>query len=114
MGRLVSLLLPLVALAPARGQSPLPRVEGAEWKPVREQCRRLLPALRADGRVPPEVGKRLAALLEAEAGDGERALGDLQELLDPLCLVGVSLNPESRVKAARGPAPAELIRGRPA
>lgn len=36
----------------------------------------------------------------------------VQKLLDPHCLVAVTINPESRVKAARGPAPATLPRGR--
>ena len=59
---------------------------------------------------PAEVEKKLAALLAEDIKDDDRALERLQELLDPLCLVGVSINPESRVKAARGPAPAELVR----
>jgi hypothetical protein len=32
----------------------------------------------------------------------------VQKLLDSRCLIGVTINPESRVKVARGPAPAEL------
>src|SRR5207248_2653162 len=81
---------------------------------VRDQCRRLLRGLRAiDGALAPDVDKKLAALLEEDAKDGARALELLQELLDPLCLAAVSINPESRVKAARGPAPAELVRDRP-
>src|SRR5436309_4688855 len=115
MGRAaVALLLSLVILSPARGQSLLPKVEGAEWSSVRDQCRQLLRALRAiDGALPPGVEKKFATLLEEDTKDGDRALERLQELLDPLCLAAVSINPESRVKAARGPAPAELVRDRP-
>src|SRR5262249_57189643 len=115
MGRAaVALLLSLVILSPARGQSPLPKVEGAEWSSVRDQCRQLLRALRAiDGALPPGVEKKLATLLEEDTRDGDRALERLQELLDPLCLAAVSINPESRVKAARGPARAELVHERP-
>src|SRR5262245_14646575 len=105
------LVFSLVLLSPVRGQSPLQKVEGAEWRPVRDQCRRLLQALRAtDGALPAEVEKKLAGLLAEDVKDADRALERLQELLDPLCLVGVSINPESRVKAARGPSPAELVR----
>jgi hypothetical protein len=67
-----------------------------------------------DGALSPGVEKKLGILLEEDAKDGDRALERLQELLDPLCLVAVSINPESRVKAARGPAVAELVRDRPA
>ncbi len=114
MGRTATILVfSLVMLSSAQGQSPLPKVEGAEWRPVRDQCRSLLQALReTDGALPAEVEKKLAALLAEDVKDGDRALERLQELLDPLCLVGVSINPESRVKAARGPAPAELVRDR--
>jgi len=112
MGRAVPLLvLSIVLLFPARGKSQLPKVEGAEWRPVRDQCQRLLQALRAtNGALPAEIEKKLAALLAEDIKDEDRALERLQELLDPLCLVGVSINPESRVKAARGRAPAELVR----
>jgi hypothetical protein len=34
---------------------------------------------------------------------------EIQGALDPLCLVGVEINPESRVKVAAGPARAELV-----
>src|SRR5262245_58479903 len=110
----VALLVSLGVLAPARAQVPLPKVEGAEWRPVRDQCRQLLRGLRVvEGALPAGVEKKLAALLEEEVKDADQALERLQELLDPLCLAGVSINPESRVKAARGPAPAELVRDRP-
>ena len=33
----------------------------------------------------------------------------MQQALDPLCLFVVNINPESRVKVARGPAAAELV-----
>src|SRR5437588_8618361 len=116
MGRsAVALLLSLVLLSPVRGQSSLPKIEGTDWTPVRDQCRRLLRALRAmDGALSPGVEKKLGLLLDEEAKDGDRALERLQELLDPLCLAAVSINPESRVKATRGPAPAERVRGRAA
>jgi hypothetical protein len=110
----VTSLLCLVFLSAARGQSPLPKVEGADWASVREQSRQLLRGLRAlDGALAPGIEKKFATLLDEPSKDGDRTLERLQELLDPLCLVAVSINPESRVKAARGPAPADLVRDRP-
>jgi hypothetical protein len=40
--------------------------------------------------------------------DAAKASQALQAALDPLCLAGVTINPESRVKVRRGPAPARL------
>jgi len=37
------------------------------------------------------------------------ATRSIQEILDPLCLVSVDINPEMRVKAAQGPADALLV-----
>jgi hypothetical protein len=103
------LFIALPAAAP-----PLPRADGAKWPPVRERCRKMLQALRAGGdALPPGVEKRLAALLAEDVKDGDAALLRLQDLLDPLCLAAVHINPESRVKAIRGPADAELTRDRP-
>jgi hypothetical protein len=111
----VALLIVSLCACPAvRGQSPLPRVGDADWGPVREQAKRLLAALRKlDGALPAAVDRKLAALLDGDVKDPDEALERLQDLLDPLCLVGVAINPESRVKAARGPAPAELSLDRP-
>src|SRR3989441_12765828 len=41
--------------------------------------------------------------------DKQRAVRETQKLLDPLCLLVVDINPESRVKVARGAAAAELV-----
>lgn len=92
----------------AAAQPGLPRVEESRWGPVRACCRRLLDV---DGALPPNVKQRLSVLLKKDVKDADRALKELQDLLDPLCLAGVSINPESRVKAARGPAAATLVRG---
>src|SRR5439155_4382621 len=39
----------------------------------------------------------------------ERSVEPIQKLLDPLCLLLVEINPESRVKVARGAAAPELV-----
>jgi hypothetical protein len=56
-----------------------------------------------------ELAKGLqAALREDQAEDfAER----LSKRVEPYCLIRVTINPESRVKAARGEAPARLLRG---
>lgn len=104
------LLLAAAALAPSLAAQPtLPRVQETPWEPVRTCCQRLLGR---DGVLPPKVERQLTVLLKENVKDAGRALKELQDLLDPLCLAGVSINPESRVKAARGPAAAVLVRGR--
>src|SRR5579862_4094274 len=54
----------------------------------------------------------LGAPLPADLRDGLKAAGNdakkIQQLLDPQALLLVSINPESRVKVARGPGPAVL------
>jgi hypothetical protein len=103
------LFLILCNTASAVGQTPFLPVEEAEWKPLREHCRGLLKA-----PLPPETVRALQALLEKEPRDAAAALTTVQKLLDPQCLLGVSINPESRVKVERGPAAATLTEGRPA
>jgi hypothetical protein len=86
-------------------QSALPRVEDVEAGPLRRQCEVLLDALGADDY--PALA-RLARAKDPLPADYGQAV---QEALDPQCLIGVTINPESRVKAARGPRVAELVRG---
>jgi hypothetical protein len=106
---LPGLFLLLLSAAPAVGQAPFLPVEGAEWKPLREHCRGLLKA-----PLPPETVRALQALLDKAPREPEAAATAVQKLLDPHCLLGVSINAESRVKVERGPAPAALVEGRPA
>jgi hypothetical protein len=103
----------LILLTPASAQTPFPRVEDGAWAPVHRQAQALLTTLRKmDRALPPDVERKLATLLAEDVKDDAAAVARLQELLDPLCLAGISINPESRVKAARGPASAELVVGR--
>lgn len=81
----------------------LPLVDGVEAQPLKAQIRRVLEALEAKGE--PITGDRRreidAALDEA---DEAQAVKKIQRALDPLVLLGVNVNPESRVKVARGAA----------
>src|SRR6266852_33420 len=74
-----------------------------EGQPLAANVQRLMEALQFLGApLPAETAAALKVATKA------RDVRKIQELLDPKVLVVVTLNPESRVKAARGPAPATL------
>ena len=99
----------LVALPMSRAVAdPLPLVTEVEWQPLAAQVKRVVQALEMVGA--PLDAHRQQAIDEALAmTDQPAAARRVQEVLDPLCLVGVNINPESRVKVAAGEAPAELL-----
>jgi hypothetical protein len=103
-------VLLLVLIAPARcGEPSPPPADDVEWGPLRDHCRRLLEGLEAlKAPLPAETTQALKRLLDGNPADPDAAAAAVQRLLDPHCLLVVTINPESRVKAARGPAPAEL------
>lgn len=77
-----------------------------EGQPLAANVQRLIDALQFLGApLPAETTTGLQTAVKA------RDARKIQELLDPHVLVVVTLNPESRVKAARGPAPATLQQG---
>ena len=88
-----------------RGAEALPIVADVEYQPLSAQVRRIVEALKI-------LGQPLARDEEARIGQaldtGDLRLGVriFQEVLDRHCLIGVDINPESRVKAAQGPAAA--------
>ena len=110
--RLTSLLgslLVLLAASAVHGQATPPLVDAVEWGPLRDHCRSLREGLEAlKAPLPPDTTRALNALLKEEPADADAAAAAVQKLLDPCCLLIVTINPESRVKAARGPAAAEL------
>jgi hypothetical protein len=96
-----SLVLATLAVRAARAQK-LETVE-VEGQPLAANVKRLVESLEYLGApMPAEVSAHLKEA--ADARDAQK----LQQLLDPYVLLVVSLNPESRVKVARGPAPAVL------
>jgi hypothetical protein len=99
------LLVALFCIIGSKSQAePLPIVPGIEPQPLVAQVRRVVQALELLGSpLPTEQAAAVAAACEAED------VKTLQELLDPLCLAAVSINPESRVKVAPGPAPKKLV-----
>jgi hypothetical protein len=104
----------LAALSPAvTAQSALPAVDES-WKPFRAHCLELLEALDTlKAPLPAETTKAIRKLLVKEPRDPRAAVSAVRKLLDTHCLVGVSINAESRVKAQRGPARVSLARGKP-
>src|SRR5262245_41177527 len=111
---------PLAAVAlltmfavPAAAADPEP-VTDVTWSALRDDARALLRGLQAAGApLPDETTQAMRALLDREPTDADAAVRELQRLLDARCLVLVNINPESRVKAARGPLAAELAHDRP-
>jgi hypothetical protein len=99
----MALIVKAVLFCPVRGQK-LDVVE-VEGQPLAANVQRLLQAL-----------DYLGFPLATETAPLQRAIKDrdasrIQKLLDPHVLVQVTLNPESRVKAARGPAAVALQQG---
>ncbi len=111
---LIALLLTVFAPLSVYGQSRLSVVEEVDWPPLRDHCRQLLRALDKPGS-PLSAGtlRELKALLDRKTDDPAAASASVQKLLDAHCLIGVNINAESRVKAARGPAVVTLHNNRP-
>src|SRR5438094_1480940 len=95
----------LMLVQTARAQK-LDPVEDVEGQPLAANAQRLVEGLQFLGApLPAETATPLQAAIKA------RDPRKIQELLDPQVLVVVTLNPESRVKAARGPATVTLQQG---
>jgi len=62
--------------------------------------------------LPKDTEEQLRDLLSDDKKESAETAEKIQKLLNAQCLVGVSINPESRVKAARGPRQAELVAGK--
>ncbi len=82
-------------------------VTDVEHQPLSAQARRLVEALTAAG-APLPAADRTALTAAQNDPDAARAVAAIQTVLDKHCLVHVSINPESRVKVARGAAEAML------
>src|SRR5438105_15458095 len=111
--RIFSLSAALLGLAgpaqlhQARAADSLPIVKVAEIQPLAAQVGRLAEAMDYIGS---PLSPRDKSELEKALADGTPAAAEtIQRILDPYCLVGVSINPESRVKVSAGPAPRLLL-----
>jgi hypothetical protein len=103
----VFILPEVVRAGPAAEE--LPPVAGVEAQPLIAQVERVEEALRFVGS--PLSPEELAALKKGFALPAEEAVAAVQKVLEPHVLIAVDINPESRVKVARGPAKAELMQG---
>ncbi|MEX0611412.1 MAG: hypothetical protein WD229_04765, partial [Pirellulales bacterium] len=103
-----AILLPLLGRHEALFAQSLPLVRDVGLQPLAAQVERVVQALELTGSpLPAEQNTALRAALSET--DEAKAISRIQEVLDPLCLVGVQINPESRVKVAEGAAAKELI-----
>ena len=83
-------------------------VTEVEFQPLAAATQRLIEALDYLGS--PLSENDLSAIKEALISeDHKQAVADIQKILDPHCLVGVNINPESRVKVKEGPVNKELM-----
>ncbi len=106
--RTISILLASICVfGTTSTEAALPVVETVDWQPFSAQVKRLLEATDNMGiPLPADTKSKVEAAL-AET-DGKAAIMKIQELLDPQCLFGVTINPEMRVKVAQGTAKPEL------
>ncbi len=88
----------------------LPKIFGVDAQPVRAQVRRLVDTLELLGQPVPEPDRTTLQTL-LENAEPARFVEEVQEVLDPYCLIGIEINPESRVKAVAGPAEPLLQQG---
>ncbi len=85
----------------------LPLVTKVERQPLAAQVARLQDALDHLG-APLSATDRQALSQALAHSDSAKAIERVQQVLDARCLFSVTINPEMRVKVARGPAAAEL------
>ncbi|MFN3322686.1 MAG: CehA/McbA family metallohydrolase [Bryobacteraceae bacterium] len=103
----LSLLLLLAAGFCAAEELPL--VSNVEYQPLAAQVTRLLQSLDMIGEPLPSAETAELQRLVEQGPPNARSLARIQQLLDRHCLIGVHINPESRVKVQQGPASPELL-----
>jgi len=79
-----------------------------EFQPLSAQAKRVVEAMDLLG-APLSANDRSAVLAAAQGTGGPDAVARIEKTLDAYCLLVVDINPESRVKVARGPAAAKLV-----
>ncbi|MBC8002279.1 MAG: hypothetical protein H7X97_06795, partial [Opitutaceae bacterium] len=98
----------LIAISFPLRAADLPMVAGVEWQPFSAQVWRLIEAAESLGSPFGAADKTALQAALNSSGDAD-AIRRVQELLDAHCLLGVSINPEMRVKVSQGPAKPELM-----
>ena len=105
--RKTAILTFLVAGQVAQAQT-LPEVSDVDLQPLKAQIQRLIQATDYLGEPLSARTKRRLNRALGQA-DAAKAVAAVQQILDALCLVGININPESRVKVNAGPAKHELV-----
>jgi len=82
-------------------------VRGVELQPLIAHARRIVEATDYLG-TPFSAADKQALEAAFKQTDADAAGEAIQQVLDKYCLLGVNINPESRVKVAQGPAKSEL------
>ncbi len=100
-------LILLLGLLPVHAALPL--VSGVPVQPLAAQVRRLLEALDFLGS--PLAPADRAALMASLKQNNETAVSSVQSILDKYCILGINVNPESRVKLEAGDAKRQLVTG---
>ncbi len=103
----VSLLMLLQTIATAADNTP-PIVQKVSAQPLTAQAKQVMEAMEFLGNPAPDATKE-AIEAAVKQGDQAKIIEAIQQALDPLCIAMVSINPESRVKVAAGPAAPELV-----
>src|SRR5690242_16821824 len=80
----------------------LPVIKNVEAQPFKANAKRIADALEIVGE-PLKKDEKAALDKALEFKDDTEAVVAIQKVLDARCLAGVNINPESRVKVARGP-----------
>jgi hypothetical protein len=86
----------------------LPIVLDVEFQPLSAQVKRVIEALEMLGQ-PLERDQKARLEQALESTGGEPAIRAIQNVLDDHCLIGIDINPESRVKSSPGPARPRLV-----
>ncbi len=87
----------------------LPLVSAVEFQPLAAQVARVVQALEVVGEPLPKAEAAELQKLLGTAGGGKAQVEAIQKILDKRVLIGIEINPESRVKAQQGPAAARLM-----
>ena len=97
-------------LAPVQDGPNLPLVRNVDLQPLIAQVNRVVAAMDYLGAPISAANKQaLDAAFQLGPSRASEAVAGIQRVLDRFCLVGVNINPESRVKVVRGPAKPELV-----
>ena len=108
MWRLFGTIVGLASWTVAGRGDELPLVLDVEFQPLSAQVKRVVEALDMLGEpLSREERARLEKALDSTGA--ESAIRTIQQVLDRHCLIGIEINPESRVKAVQGPARPRLV-----